>query len=534
MWAQLGLQLMFPKMFFREASIIPQCILATILCHVFIVEPLYYAVHRWLHVPDQMKSMHGFHHMSINTVPSTSLVQNFQEHFIYIATFGPAMFVPYFTIGMQHWTVIGAYLILFDLVNAFGHTNIRCRHWIFESKWSPIRYLFYTPEFHLGHHYFYNKNFALFMPIWDHLFSTYKDYKKKDAVLLPASKQDFVFIGHNGGLGHLLTVPEMSVYNVYDKYTRTWLPIELELLLVNCVNHVIFRAFSTCYSLSRYLVDNKHVGRVICVLRTPIDYATPANYPAINREIVALMREQYKSCGTRYFGLGNLNKMKQLNDGGAVIAEMVKSDSFLKDKKIRVWTGDTLTTASVFNQMMAIPKLEKVFYVGATGKIGKAVCQLLLEKGIKIRVFSSYEAVQHPNISYTKDMKEMSDYKYVLIGKLLKPSCYKDVLKKTSDKHQVLLDYTVPFMPLRGGPNQHHIQIGVLKATNDSFLRGHFDVCMGTDQNHIYPCHAGCIINMVEKREEDETGDIDLVQVNRLWKKALGYGLVNKEIDLQE
>jgi len=122
--------------------------------------------------------MHGFHHMSVNTVPSTSLVQNFKEHFVYIATFGPAMLLPYFVAGSNHWTVIAAYLILFDIVNAYGHTNIACRyqtyaisilaihiyfsfrHWLFESKWSPLRYLIYTPEFHLGHHSYYNYNFG--------------------------------------------------------------------------------------------------------------------------------------------------------------------------------------------------------------------------------------------------------------------------------------------------------------------------------------------------------------------------------------
>lgn len=51
------------------------CAKNTFLAHVLVVEPLYYVVHRWLHKPDNMKSMHGFHHSSINTCPSTSLVQ---------------------------------------------------------------------------------------------------------------------------------------------------------------------------------------------------------------------------------------------------------------------------------------------------------------------------------------------------------------------------------------------------------------------------------------------------------------------------
>ena len=141
MWAQLALQLMFPGMFFSPNSYdnIANCAWNTFITHVCLVEPLYYAVHRWLHVPENMRAMHGHHHMSVNTVPSTSLVQNFTEHFIYIATFGPAMIFPYFLAGSQHWSSIMAYLVLFDLVNAYGHTNFKCRHWIWESVWSPLR-----------------------------------------------------------------------------------------------------------------------------------------------------------------------------------------------------------------------------------------------------------------------------------------------------------------------------------------------------------------------------------------------------------
>ena len=96
MYAQLILQLLFPGMFFIDDSKFMSALYSTFMTHVFIVEPLYYFVHRWLHIPANMKSMHGFHHMSVNPIPSTSLVQNFEEHFIYIATFGPAMIFPYF------------------------------------------------------------------------------------------------------------------------------------------------------------------------------------------------------------------------------------------------------------------------------------------------------------------------------------------------------------------------------------------------------------------------------------------------------
>ena len=77
MFTQIPLQLIFPSMFFsnNDPRNILHCALEVLACHVFLVEPLYYFVHRWLHQPTNMKSMHGFHHLSINTLPTTSSVQ---------------------------------------------------------------------------------------------------------------------------------------------------------------------------------------------------------------------------------------------------------------------------------------------------------------------------------------------------------------------------------------------------------------------------------------------------------------------------
>ena len=80
-------------------------------------------------------------------------------------------------------------------------------------------------------------------------------------------------------------------------------------------------------------------------------------------------------------------------------------------------------------------------------------------------------------------------------------------------------------------PEIQHIPIGLLQVTSKAFLRGHFDICMSHDQNHIYPGHTGCIINASEGRETDETGDIDVVEMERMWKKALSYGFQNQFID---
>lgn len=540
MWAQLSLQIIFPGMFFVDNSLIKSCAINTFASHIFAVEPLYYFSHRWLHIPEHMKSMNGFHHLSISILPSTSLVQNFQEHFIYIATFGPAFLLPFFLGGYQHWAVIGAYLVLFDIVNALGHMNVRLRHWIFTHKYSPVRYLFYTPEFHLGHHAYFRANYALFMPFWDFIMGTHREYRKNDDNLLPAKQQDFVFIGHNGGIGHLLTCPEYSVYNVYDSYRRTFLPLQVEFMLVHAIC-LVCRLFVKCYSLSRYVINGCKVGRIICVLRTPIDYIYPSRYKGVNQDIVQLIKDQYDECGTRYFGLGNLNKMKQLNDGGRVITKMIAEDEYLKDKKIRIWTGDTMTAASVYNQIVEIPNLESLFYIGANGKIGVAVCEMIAKKhpNIQITVFSSYHGIKYPNVTYTTDLTDMLKHRVVVSGKIVPGHKYTKALKTAKTMNMVnqtrfILDYTVPFIPIEATkvyPEIQHIPIGLLQVTSKAFLKGHFDICMGHDQNHIYPCHAGCIMSASEGRESDETGDIDVVEMEMMWKKALNYGFQNRILD---
>lgn len=536
MWAQVGLQIIFPTMFFGNDEFIGQCAKLTFWSHVLVVEPLYYVVHRWLHIPEVMKRMHGFHHLSINTTPATAHVQNFEEHFIYIATFGPAFLLPWLISGRQHWMIIGAYLILFDIINAWGHTNVRIRHFIFTGKYSPLKYLFYTPEFHLGHHAYFQANYGLFMPCWDHLLGTARKYQKKEPELAPAKQQDFVFIGHNGGLGHLLTCPEFSIYNVYDSY-KFLLPMQVEAVLMWVIGKVT-RMFIKFYYCPRYFINNKYVGRIICIVRTPLDFASSKNFRAINNDIVNLIRNEHQRCGTRYFGLGNWTKMKQLNNGGAEIADLVAKDLYLQDKNIRVWTGDTLTTASVYKQIMELGELNELFFIGGNGKIGVAVVELLLKArpDFKIKILSSYHAIKHPNVSYTNKLEEMTNYEVVLVGKILPGSKYSKALKgRSAGKTKYLLDYSVPFIPIQTKYHKQikHIQIGLLESTNKIFLQGPFDICMSHAQNHIFPCHACCIINATEKRETNETGEINIEEVESYWEKAKSYGLRNRDISAE-
>jgi len=254
----------------------------------------------------------------------------------------------------------------------------------------------------------------------------------------------------------------------------------------------------------------------------------------MNQEILDVIKDEYEKCGTRYFGLGNLTKMKHLNDGGAVITEMIRSDPYLKDKNIRIWTGDSLTAASIYHQIIEIPNLNDIFYIGASGKVGTAVCSAILKTHphIKIRIFSQYEALKHPNVSYTDNLKDMCNHKVVVVGKFLPHEKYLKALRGStaeSRKTKFILDYTVPFteINLKSHEGVQHIPIGVLQLTNKSFLKGPFDICMNHYENHIYPCHVGCIINAVIGRVTDEVGDVSLEDMEAQWKRALQYGFQN-------
>jgi len=293
-------------------------------------------------------------------------------------------------------------------------------------------------------------------------------------------------------------------------------------------------------------------------MKSPIDYMTPSSYDGINKEILALIKDQHREHGTRLFGLGNLNKMKQLNDGGVVLADMISSDAYLKDKSIRLWTGDTLTAASVLQQVLDVlagkgveglwgrggaaagegveesPMVtDRIFYIGANGKIGNAVCKKLVQRGIKVTIFSKYVGFEHPLVNYTQNLNDILDFSVCLVGKHLKPSLYRKALSNLTTKNILLLDYTVPFSHL--GPRSvssrvKHVQIGVLKVTNNDFLRGYYDVCMGLPQGQIYPCHAGCILSTVMQKETNEVGEIDTADMEKMWQEANKSGLFNRDL----
>jgi len=189
-----------------------------------------------------------------------------------------------------------------------------------------------------------------------------------------------------------------------------------------------------------------------------------------------------------------------------------------------------------FNQLMEFPEVREIFFIGANGKIGNAVCSLLLGKRpeVKICILSKNRSMNHPNISYTENIQDMLKYQVVVVGKILPGPKYILLLSGSSDpvKTKLVLDYSVPFIPLHF--NQHpqikHVQIGLIESTDRSFLRGPFDVCMSHDQNHIYPVMRAVSLTQPRQETQMKLEKYSSDDVKLYWEKALSYGLRNRDI----
>lgn len=155
---------------FTSLNIIEPLVL--IGAHVLIVEPLYYFYHRILHMKKLYLHHHQYHHLSTTVTPNTSFTFTALERFSYTLLFA----IPIITAALLNvLTIYGfiLYFIVFDVLNTIGHLNYEIFHKNFYK--SPLKYIIYTPSFHSQHHSKFRKNYALFMPLWDHLFHTVEE-----------------------------------------------------------------------------------------------------------------------------------------------------------------------------------------------------------------------------------------------------------------------------------------------------------------------------------------------------------------------
>ena len=524
LFSSIFLSVLFPSMF-NNNNFILECLYYTFMSHIVIVEPLYYFIHRVLHVKNIYNKMHYFHHLSFNTIPSTALVQNFTEHFIYIGTFGPALFIPYFIFNKQHWLCIYLYLSIFDFINALGHCDFSYNESYYTS--SVIKYLFYSPEFHHTHHTDLTVNYALFMPIWDVLFNTYREKIREEKTDII----DFVFIGHNVGLYHLLSLPQISIFNIYNEIKLFYNNIYLDFLIVKILSLISRNLGYIYWNMPKYNILKNNIGQVIGINETPLDYLQNIRNDIINNKIISLITTMNKTNKTQYFGLGNLNKMKSLNDSGV---EIVNSINIIKpNTNIKILTGDTMTTASIYYSLQS-KNIDNIYFIGGTGKIGMALTTLLINtNNKKICLYSSskprFEEIKNTllpelqnKLTLSTDFNDVINFTNIIIGKQLSNNELNQIKKITTTKINIY-DYNVPFFPIIQ-TNIQHKQIGLLENNDTCVLNGFFDISFGLKQRQIYPCYAGCLLGFIDKRQTNEVGEINIDEIDYYWKLGKKYG----------
>ena len=133
---------------------------------VVLGDALEYAYHRLCHKNATMWRLHALHHSPTRI----HVLKGGRHHFLYAFGRGFVVWTPLLLVGAPGEVVFWQYIaeVITGLV---GHANIRCRL----PSW--VHRVVTTPQVHRIHHELDhgpgNTNFAVVLPVWDILFSTY-------------------------------------------------------------------------------------------------------------------------------------------------------------------------------------------------------------------------------------------------------------------------------------------------------------------------------------------------------------------------
>ncbi|RHN74044.1 putative aldehyde oxygenase (deformylating) [Medicago truncatula] len=146
-------------------------LIAALMFHVGISEPLYYWVHKKFHGHYLFTNYHSLHHsipvpQSVTVGTGTVLEHLFLTVVIGIPILGASL------MGYGSTSMIYGYIFFFDFLRSLGHCNVEIvPHRLFQT-FPFMRYIIYTPTYHTLHHTEKDSNFCLFMPLFDALGNT--------------------------------------------------------------------------------------------------------------------------------------------------------------------------------------------------------------------------------------------------------------------------------------------------------------------------------------------------------------------------
>lgn len=504
----------------RSVDVIPLStwsVTAMLLSHYLLCEPIYYGFHVLLHESFFFKRSHGHHHASIITDAISGSVQPFAESLGYVAIFALAFVAPAL-LGCFSYELILIHAVFFDVMNCIGHCNTELvPRWL---HWGPLKYLLYTTTFHSFHHTTFKFNYCLFCPFWDHFFGTVHPGTEEayDRVMTQAARPlDVVFLVHGYDVLSSLRLPCVSPFLAsQEQQLRLWtLPLYPFLIPV-----IIFSRFLLdTIVLQRYEYRGTQCASW-CLPLTAHWFFFPSQYQGVAKLIERAVLSA-DDAGVRYIGLGQLNKAYWINHGGVDLLPILGS------RKIRIVHGNTLTAAAVWRSICEYTTAQDdVFMLGATSKIGRALCVLLAQRGNRVFMMSEsgdrISDIRKDAGEHAEKLLQAATYEegracgVWVIGKIMNAV---DV-KKHVPLGSLFLDYAVPHMPSRSVAGLRYINAAALRYNkSDTDLSFCHDV-FGT----VPACLAATIIHAREKSIEHECGEINIDEVHGWWDKATQHG----------
>jgi sterol desaturase/sphingolipid hydroxylase (fatty acid hydroxylase superfamily) len=525
--------------------------------HCTVVEFVYYWLHRALHWKWIYQMWHQYHHQSVNTEPTTSLSFELGERLVYTVLFAVTPLGTYL-LGYQSYASLAFHLLWFDVMNFIGHINFE-----FFPRWymeSPLALVWYTPSYHSIHHTRFRKNYSLFMTWPDLMFGT-ADMSKTRDVFWEAlgieegpnaneltddeyKPKDFGFIVHAVHLSSYLHSPYVlwctRLHNkVYDP-ERYWMYLFAPVFLVCYLftSYFSYESFNieeefTWGLTSRDTDGQERVLRgITTIVRNPaIDYFMPFKYRQINHRITNAILELQRR-NTRFVGLAALNKAEWLNHGGVDILKLAGD----KLHSTYIAHGDTMTAAVVLNFVLNLRERNfwkhSALVIGATSKIGRAICLAFAKRKIHTLMFTTsqerFEYIRNEAgedgiyLERIEHLDQGKDCDMWITGKF-KPGGFE--LLNAIPKNTTVLNFAVPD-PLtdaqcRTRPDILHLDAGFLSYDTK---RVNMDFTALLPAGIIYACMGGCVVHAAMGFPEHEIGAVRMDRLEMYWEKGLECG----------
>ncbi|KAI3873072.1 hypothetical protein MKW92_020447 [Papaver armeniacum] len=379
-----GLMFYIGQKYLEGASNLPiwrtDGIIITILLHTGPVEFLYYWLHRSLHHHFLYSRYHSHHHSSIATEPITSVIHPFGEHLMYFLLFTIPLLTMHLT-GTASVVGFAGYITYIDFMNNMGHCNFEFVPSSLFTTFPFLKYIFYTPSYHSLHHTQFRTNYALFMPMYDYIYSTMD--KSSDTLYQTTSLKrteespDVVHLTHP-------TTPD-SIYHLrlgfaslaskpYMKSTDKWyFIIKWVLWPLTFLWSILFqRIFSRTFVLESNTFDDQHVTKKILKIQT---WAIPRY--SYQKAIL-----DADKAGIKVLSLGLFNQGEEMNRNGEVYVQKHPT------LKIKIVDGSSLAAAIVLNSITTL-KAQQPVVVMMRGKLTKVACYLALalcQRGVQVVV----------------------------------------------------------------------------------------------------------------------------------------------------